>query len=272
MFLLAILGCGQPTVIYNNEYVTIYEVTVSESGDDTGWEINGPPDEIEPTVTPEGLAFDPFANDGAVYWFDVSESQVAQMNDDWANSWYDWYGPLYSVDEEGEGSTYADHLYVFDGANTADYGMVQVNVVGQSTGVTWTSTTIPNLSLDSNEFVNGQFFNFLERLDHLRLNNESVGSMIGEPLALSIWEAAGVSVQRFAYGFVGGTPWQNVELLIPYAMVETYKPAWCNLHADELGGGCAISGNGTATTSARETCRRSTRPDARSAADARPTG
>jgi len=173
-----------------------------------------------------------------VYWFDVSEEQVAQMNSDWLNSGYGWYGPLYTVDDEGSGSTYADHLYVFDGTNVADYGKVQTGVVGQSSGTTWTATTIPNLSLDSNEFVDGEYFDYATLLDHGRLNNESVGSMIGEPLALSIWDAMGYAVPRTSYAYVGGTPWQDDQILIPYAFVEVYKPAFCADHADFFGGGC----------------------------------
>lgn len=121
----------------------------------------------------------------------------------------------------------------------ADYGKVQVNVVGQSSGTTWSSTTIPNLSIDSNEFVDGQYLNYAELLDHGRANNESVGSMIGEPLALALWDAVGLPVPRIAYAFVGGSPWQNDELLIPYGFVETYKPAFCAEHADSFGGGCS---------------------------------
>ncbi len=247
MFLLLIIaGCSTPAPVTNNYYETVYEVaqdtgpeTVPATVEDTGWQEIDPPSELDPTVTPEELALDPFAQDGVVYWFDVSETQVAQMNADWQNGDYGWYGPLYSVDDEGSGDTYADHLYVFDGTNSADYGKVQATVVGQSSGTTWTTSTIPNLSLDSNEFVDGEYFDYAELLDHGRLNNESVGSMIGEPLALSIWDAAGYAVPRTSYAYVGGTPWQDDKILVPYAFVEVYKPAFCADHADFFGGGCA---------------------------------
>jgi hypothetical protein len=37
---------------------------------------------------------------------------------------------------------------------------------------------------------------------------------------------------------VGGRPWGNAEVLIPYIAVEKYKKSWCNKHADKVGGGC----------------------------------
>ena len=243
------LACA-PSPVVNNYYTNVYEVG-SDTGDgtetipgaesDTGWQNIEPPNELVVTSTVAELALDPFATDGVVYWFGVSETQVAQMNDDWENAWYeDWYGAVYEVDDEGDSATGTDHLYIrTPNGNVADYGECQTNVVGQSSGVTWTSTTIPNLSLDSNEFVDDQYFNTEEQLDHIRLNNGGVGSMFGEPLALAIWDAAGVPVPRSSYAFVGGTPWQDEDLLIPYIAIEVYKPTFCVEHADYFGGGCS---------------------------------
>jgi len=97
LLLLIAVGCSTPATVNNYYSTTVYEVaedtgpeTVPGVESDTGWQEIDPPNELDATDSPEELALDPFAADGVVYWFDVSEEQVAQMNDDWSNAWYDW--------------------------------------------------------------------------------------------------------------------------------------------------------------------------------------
>lgn len=224
---------------------TTETVAPSDTPSDTGWVEIDPP--VEVNVSTEELAFDPFMDDGNVYWFDVSEETLLAMNTAYMNGdWY--YGPLYTVDDEGEADVAAEHLYVMDVTQAcADYERVQTNIVGQSSGTTWTTTTIPNLSLDSNEYVSEQYFDYVNLIDHVRLNNAQVGSMYGEPSALAIYAALGYPVPKTAYAFVGGTPWQNAEVLVPEIAVEVYKPAFCDEHAKELGGGCVNIWEGQGT-------------------------
>ena len=140
--------------------------------------------------------------------------------------------------EVGNADAFADHLVVSDplAGQTADYGKVEVAVVGESTGMTWSDHSIPNLAVDMDEFQDGMTVGGTE---HLRLNNGMISSIFREDLALQIFNRLDYPAPRTAFAWVGATVWGN-DVTVPYTLVESYrKEGWCEDHGDKFGGGCA---------------------------------
>jgi hypothetical protein len=186
-------------------------------------------------VEPNELALNVFGAVGNHYYFDASEEQIEKMNGPYLGGGYgDFYTPM-----GGYGSvTYVDHLFVTnagDKPQTADFGKVQVRLVGQSTGRPWTEGTLPNFKIDANEFVED---NEIGGVKHMRLNNAVVGSVYRERLAFDLYRALGYPAPRVTYAWVSGTVW-GPDVDVPYIAVESYKPQFCKLREAELGGGCA---------------------------------
>jgi hypothetical protein len=189
-----------------------------------------------PDVKPSELALNVFGVVGNHFYFEASEKQVEQMNAPYLGNGYygDFYTPLggYSAD------TYVDHLFITSagkGAHTADFGKVQVRLVGQSTGRPWTESSLPNFKLDADEFSDG---NTIGGVKHMRLNNAVVGSIYRERLAFDLYRALGYPAPRVTYAWVSGSVW-GPDVDVPYIAVESYKPQFCKLREAELGGGCA---------------------------------
>jgi len=233
---LLLLTTACTTNLYTEQNYYVEPVEPEDSGElvtvpegRTFENVDGAPD-INAAVAE--MTVDPFGNDGNLYWFSVTDDQVAAMNDAWGA-----YGGSYYY-EPGNADPYADHLVVADAltGDVADYGKVQVSIVGESTGMTWTAKNIPNLSTDVDEFQDDLRIGGLE---HLRLNNGMVSSIFREALALEIFRALNYPAARTAFAWAGGSVW-GADVRIPYTVVESYhKEGFCEDHADALGGGCA---------------------------------
>jgi len=190
-------------------------------------------------VPPSELALDVFGTLGHHYWFEASEAEVERMNSPWLGGGGGgvFYGDFYTPGGGGEDVTFVDHLFVTragDAPHTADFGKVQVRLVGQSTGRPWTDTTLPNFKIDADEFTDG---NRIGEVKHLRLNNAVVGSIFREKLAFDLYRALGYPAPRTNYAWVSGSVW-GPDIDVPYVVVEAYKPQFCKLREAELGGGC----------------------------------
>lgn len=182
-----------------------------------------------PNVAPGQQQVDVFGTLGTHYWFAVDPAEVERMNDVGGEQ-PDIYTP-------GNPATYANHLFVATaGADPqiADYGKVEVRVVGQSTFRPWTRTSIPSLKVDTDEFTDDLEVGGVE---HLRFNNSLVGAIFRERLALTLYTKLGYPAPRTTHAWVGSNVW-GPDVEVPYTMVEVYKRDFCERNADALGGGC----------------------------------
>src|SRR5688572_9577607 len=87
-----------------------------------------------PDVKPDELALNVFGAVGNHFYFEASEEQVEAMNAPYLGG---GYGDIYSPYGGTSSETFVDHLFITsagEGAHTADFGTVQVRLVGQSTG------------------------------------------------------------------------------------------------------------------------------------------
>lgn len=189
----------------------------------------------EPDVSASELALDVYGVVGNHYYLEASDEQVELMNGPWLGNGVN-YGDLYTPGG-GSSATYVDHLFVTsagEAQHTADFGKVQVRLVGQSTGRPWTESSLPNFKLDADEFVEG---NSIGGVKHMRLNNAVVGSIYRERLAFDMYRALGYPAPRVTYAWVSGSVW-GPDIDVPYLAVESYKPQFCKQRGAELGGGC----------------------------------
>jgi CotH protein len=186
-------------------------------------------------VVASALAVDVFGALGNRYWFEASSEQVEKMNAPYLGN--GGYGDIYSPHGGSGAVTYVDHLLVTsagEAAHTADFGKVQVRLVGQSTGRPWTEDALPNFKIDSDEFLEG---NRIGGVKHMRLNNAVVGSIFREKLTYDLYNALGYPAPLTNYAWVSGSVW-GPGVSVPYIAVESYKPQFCKLREAELGGGC----------------------------------
>jgi hypothetical protein len=234
-----------------------------DGGGDAGTDPPGSePDAGPVTVGPLTTDTDPqtqnqeldlFGAPGHRFYIEVNEAQLARMNEDSAymegagGPPPDLYQPGGSGGApdfpapDGAGApagapTYANHVLVEDAVSghVADYGKVEVKLVGASTARLWTPTTIPNLSIDANQFEMGKKIGTFE---HLRLNNSQVGSIFREYIANRVFRELGYPTARASYAFVGSNVW-GADVWIPMTLMEVYKFRFCNDNLAALGGDC----------------------------------
>jgi hypothetical protein len=192
-------------------------------------------------TSPEALAFDVFESIGTRYLFVVSEQQLATMNEEYFGGGGfpgdGIFGDFYTPGAGGGDETFVDHLIVTtagDEPHSADFGKVQVKLVGESTGRPWTTESLPNLKIDSDEFTEGQRIGGVK---HMRFNNAVVGSIFREKLTLDLYERLGYPAPRATYAWVQSSVW-GPDIQVPYILVESYKPQFCKAREAQLGGEC----------------------------------
>jgi hypothetical protein len=147
------------------------------------------------------------------------------------------FGDMYTPGGGGAELTFADRLLVTapgEDKRTADFGKVQVSLKGESTGRPWTVSSLPNIKIDADEFIEG---NRIGGIKHLRLNNAIIGSIFREKLTLDLYAKLGYPAPRASYAWVGSSVW-GPEVEVPYVVVESYKPQFCKQREAALGGGC----------------------------------
>ncbi len=230
----------------NNEYIT-YESSAGSPGVGEGEGGEGgvaDPYPGAPTAntTVADHELDLFGTMGNRFWFAVSDEQLAQMNSQYGGGVGPIFldapanGDLYSPGG-GSSANYVDHLWITsagEGGKTADYGKVQVKLVGQSTGRPWNEQSIPNMNVDSNEFVKKQR---IDGFEHLRFANAQVGSIFRERLTLELYDKLGYPAPLSQYVWVTSNVWGS-DISVPYILVERYKRDFCERESDLLGGGC----------------------------------
>jgi hypothetical protein len=117
----------------------------------------------------------------------------------------------------------------------ANYGKIEVKLVGESTFRPFDQQNIPNLRFDSDEFQPDVRIGGFE---HFRLNNGLVGTIFREALAHRIHRALGYGGLRSSFAFVGSNVWGN-DTWIPMVLMEVYKPnRFCEDNVDLIGGNC----------------------------------
>jgi hypothetical protein len=221
----SVLGCGSDPLATPSASPPPGEEQVSYGG-------------LTPNTTPERQVFDLFDEPGHRFWVEVDEAQLERMNaqsgggpgpviDDARN------GDIYTP---GTDPTFADHLLVqhVSTGSVADYGKMQVALVGESTFRGFTPDTIPNLRFDTDEFTPGRQIGTFE---HFRLNNGLVGTIFRELVAHRVFGALGYPALRASYAFLGSNVWGE-DIWVPMTLIEVYKTRFCEDNADILGGGC----------------------------------
>lgn len=200
----------------------------------------GPLAEGAPVVnsTPTALALDVFGTFQNHYWFIATPEQVAAINEEfqggggYGGGWYG--GDIYAPHSGGPQNT-VDHLLVTtpDG-QTADFGEMQVKLVGQSTGRPWTPTTLPNIKIDSDDVNAGLR---LDGYEHLRFNNGVIGTIYREKFVYDYYRALGYPAPLATYGWVSSSVWAP-DVKVPYIVVEAYKRGFCKQREEYFGGEC----------------------------------
>ena len=188
-------------------------------------------------VSRDEQALDLFGVFGHRFWVEVSNEQRSLMNEN-ADQGGGFPGPggdIYTPGLEPE-TTFAQHILIQDALtqSVADYGQVEVKLVGESTGRRWNRSQIPNLRIDSNEYEKGKRIGGFE---HLRLNNSLVGSIFREHLAHEIYRALDYPALRSGYAFLGSNVWGK-DIWLPMTLIEVYKRRFCEDNAEQLGGDC----------------------------------
>jgi hypothetical protein len=185
---------------------------------------------------------DVFDQIGNRYWFAVTDEERQEMNDarNGGGGCKDCGGDPYSPGGGGSASdaNFVDHLWVTtagDDPQVSDYGKVQVKVVGESTWRMWDEVSIPNLNVDTNQFVKDQRIGGFE---HLRFNNAQVGTIFRERMTLELFRRLEYPAPRVTYAWVSSNVW-GPDVKIPYVLVERYKAPFCERYAAEFAGGCA---------------------------------
>jgi hypothetical protein len=181
---------------------------------------------------------DLFGTIGTKFWFGVNDEQLNLMNNGGGKDpgFPGQFGDPYTPGGGSADGPFADYLWVTaagDNGQTADYGKVGVKVVGQSSRREWSKQSIPNLNIDSNDFVEKQLINGYE---HLRLNNAQVGNIFREYLSLKLYAALDYPAPHVSYAFVGSNVWgKGIE--VPMVLVERYKRHFCE-RIDGFGNEC----------------------------------
>jgi len=179
--------------------------------------------------TPEAQELELFEYPGHRFWLEVSYDQLLQLNVQQTEE--DIYTP-----GGGSGATYADHVLVQDVVyeTVADYGKIEIELVGESTYRQWDRGRIPNIRFDTNEFDQEMRIGTFE---HFRLNNSLVGSIFRESLAHKIYRALDYPALRSSHAFLGSNVWGD-DVWVPMTLMEMYKRRFCRDNEELLGGTC----------------------------------
>jgi hypothetical protein len=231
-------------------------ISEDAGGGDAGLPFGG----LVPDTAFEAQDIDLFGVPGHRFWVEISDEQVVRMN----GSSYGGPGPiadglgqvlaagdpLYEqlardgffpgvegdIYTPGDPHTFADHVVVQDAdtGSIADYGKVEVKLVGESTGRSLDFAHIPNLKLDTDEF---EMDKRIGDFEHIRLNNGLVGSIFRETIAHRVYAALGYPALRASWAFLGTNVW-GPDTWVPMVLVEVYKRKFCHHNAELLGGDC----------------------------------
>lgn len=184
-------------------------------------------------TTPDEQALDLFGQAGHRFWLEVASDQLLLLNADQLGGEGD---DIYTPGGDGPEATYADHLLVQDAVSesVADYGKVEIALVGESTYRQWNRNRIPNVRIDADEFVKD---NRVGTFEHIRLNNALVGSIFREGLAHTIYRQLGYPALRSSHAFLGSNVWGE-DVWVPMTLIEMYKRRFCRDNAELLGGSC----------------------------------
>ncbi len=246
--MLALVGCeDEPMEQVDAGSDAATEASVPDAGDedaaagdagDAGVTFGG----LVPNTPYGSFEIDLFATTGHRFWVEVSARELARMNEQGGSG---GPGPIFAREFEidngelytpGTGATWADHVVVKNATSSAvaDFGKVEVKLVGESTYRPWNTTSIPNVRFDFDEFELGKR---LGSFEHLRLNNAMVGTIFREALAHRIYRALGYPALRSTHAFLGSNVWGS-DVWVPMTLMEVYKPRFCEDNADLLDGGC----------------------------------
>lgn len=183
---------------------------------------------------PQDQNFDLFETPGHHVWLEISEEQVERMNQRGGGWLPGRFDDLYTPG--GGSGSYADHFVVWERQSdtVADYGKLEVRLVGQSTFRELTKTTIPNFRVDTDEFQeNLRVGNF----EHFRFNNGQIGTIFREWVVHHVYRALDYPALRSSYAFVGNTVWGE-GVWVPMILMEVYKRKFCEDNQELLGGDC----------------------------------
>lgn len=186
------------------------------------------------STTPENHSIDLFGVPGHRFWIEVSDDQLAKMNQGRGGFPYYGGGDIYTPG--GSGTTFAEHVLVEDffTKSVADYGKLEVKLVGESTFRPWDEWNIPNVRIDTDEFQPGLE---IDDHEHLRLNNSLVGTIFREHIAHRIYRELGYPALRSSYAFLGSNVWGE-GVWTPMTLIEVYKCETLEDRTDVLGGEC----------------------------------
>jgi len=183
---------------------------------------------------PQDQDFDLFETAGNRVWLEIAEAQVTQMNQR-GGGWFpggrdDLYTP------GGGSGTYADHFVVWDRKSdtVADYGKLEVRLVGESTFRELSKTTIPNFRIDTDEFQENLRVGSFE---HFRFNNGQIGTIFREWVVHHVYRALDYPALRSNYAFIGNSVWGE-GVWVPMILMEVYKRRFCEDNQELLGGDC----------------------------------
>lgn len=199
------------------------------------------------TTTPGALAFALFDTPGTRFWLDVSAAQRAAMNFGVAPERNPrWVEDVYTLPDDGQADpdvpagdgsvTYADSVRVrVPGLGGAEFGKVEVRLVGTTTRRPLSPDALPSLRFDADEFQPGLRIGGVE---HFRLNNGLKGGLLREHVAARLHRRLGYAAPRTNLGFLGTTV-HGPGLWIPMVVSEVYRRAFCTQSAALIGGPCA---------------------------------
>lgn len=190
----------------------------------------------------EAQTVDVFGTFNNHYWFVATPGQVDAINTEYQNGGGGWWGgfnggngDIYAPNSGQDALNAVEHLVVTtpDG-KTADYGVMKVKLVGQSTGRPWTDSTLPNFKLDTDDVTAGMRIGGYE---HFRLNNAVIGTIFREKFVYDLYNALGYPAPRSSYAWVSTTMWEP-DAKVPYIVTESYKRGFCRNREDQFGGEC----------------------------------
>ncbi len=180
-------------------------------------------------------ALDLFGETGHRIWVEVAREQQALLN---LNEGGGFPGEedIYTPGAPDLADTWADHVLIQDVTtdSVADYGKIEVALVGESTYRRWDSNHIPNLRFDADEFEHGKRIGGFE---HLRLNNSLVGSIFREGIAHRIYRQLDYPALRSSHAFLGSSVWGE-DIWVPMTLIEVYKLKFCKDNEELVGGRC----------------------------------